>query len=50
MEAVFIKSPYFTFFGAARSWVRILHLPVIPEVTLGGHSSGILTVKVIAAK
>ena len=29
---------------AARSWVWILPLPVIPEVTLGSHSSSSLTV------
>ena len=29
---------------AARCWVRILSLPVIPEVILGGHSSSSLTV------
>ena len=29
---------------AARSWVRILPLPVIPEVTLGSHSSSSLTI------
>ena len=28
---------------ATRSWVRILPLPVIPEVTLGSHSSSSLT-------
>ena len=29
---------------AVRSWVHILPLPVIPEVTLGGHSNGSLTI------
>ena len=36
------KSPFE--YLITRSWVWILPLPAVPEVTLGGHSSGSLTI------